>query len=147
MKQIQASTIIHQPVKNVFEFMWNPQTIRLWLPEPNESIPLATETEQPIVCSRNKVRGWAGITLEYIQETKEHIPNRKFYTQLREIHGWIISQSHWDYETVAAGTQITVQHDVELRSWLRLASPIIFLVAQKKVESDLIRLKKILEKS
>jgi uncharacterized protein YndB with AHSA1/START domain len=83
--------IIHQPVEKVFEFMWNPQTIRLWLPEPNESIPLATETEQLVARSRNKVRGWAGITLEYIQKTTEHIPNRKLYTELHEIHGWFIS--------------------------------------------------------
>jgi uncharacterized protein YndB with AHSA1/START domain len=147
MKKIQASTIIHQPVEKVFEFMWNPQTIRLWLPEPNESIPLATETEQLVARSRNKVRGWAGITLEYIQKTTEHIPNRKLYTELHEIHGWFISQSHWDFETVAAGTQITVQHDVELHGWLWLVSPIFFLMAQKKVEGDLIRLKKVLEKS
>jgi len=147
MKKIQASTIIHQPVERVFKFMWDPQIIRLWLPEPNESIPLAAETEQSGVRSRNKVRGWAGITLEYIQEIKEHIPNRKFYTQIHEIHGWIISQSHWDFETVATGTQVTVQHDVELHSWLRLASPILFPIAQKKVEGDLIRLKEILEKA
>ena len=146
MKKIQAITIIHQPVEKVFEFTWNPQTIHLWLPEPSESIPLATETEQAVTRSRNKVRGWAGITLEYIQETKEYVPNRRFYTRICEIHGWIISQSHWDFEMVAEGTQITVQHDVELRSWLRLVSPIFFLMAQKKVEGDLIRLKEILEK-
>jgi uncharacterized protein YndB with AHSA1/START domain len=147
MKQIQASTIIHQPVEKVFEFMWDPQTIRLWLPEPNESIPLATEKDSTIVRSRNKVRGWAGISLEYTQETKEYIPNRKFYTQLREVHGWFISQSHWDYKPVAAGTQITVQHAVELRSWLRLLSPIFFLTAQKKVEGDFTRLEKVLEQN
>lgn len=84
---------------------------------------------------------------ERLHETKEHVPNRKFYTQTREIHGWIISQNRWDYETAATGTQVTVQHDVELHGWLRLVSPIFFLMAQKKVEGDLIRLKKILEKS
>jgi uncharacterized protein YndB with AHSA1/START domain len=146
MKKIQASTIIHQPVEKVFEFMWDPQTIRLWLPEPNDSIPLATGPEGAVTCSRNKVRGWAGITFEYIQETKEYVPNRKIYTQICESHGWFISQSHWDFETVVEGTQITVQHDVESHSWLRLVSPILFLMAQNKVEDDLIRLKKILEK-
>jgi len=146
MKKIQASTIIHQPVEKVFEFTWDPQTIHLWLPEPSESIPLATEKEQARDRSRNKVRGLAGITLEYIQETMEFVPNCRFYARLREIHGWIISQSHWDFETVPEGTQITVQHDVELHGWLRLLSPILFPISRKKVENDLIRLKEILEK-
>jgi hypothetical protein len=147
MKQIKASTIIHQPVKKVFEFMWDPQTIRLWLPEPNEILPPASGADQSIVRTRNKVRGWAGITLEYIQETKELIPNRKFDTELRETHGWFNSQNHWDYKTVAEGTQVAVRHNVELHSWLRLVSPIFFPIARKKVEGDLIRLKNVLEKS
>lgn len=147
MNTIRVSTTIHQPVEKVFKFTWDPQTIRLWLPEPSESIPLASGTEPTVARSHTKVRGPVGLTLEMIQETIEFVPNHRYISRAHEIHGWIVSQSRWDFEPVPEGTRVTVQHDVELHGWLQWGGPIFFLIARKKVEGDLLRLKKLLEKS
>jgi len=145
MSTIQASTTISQPVERVFEFIWNPQNQRLWQPETIENLPLASEPGQAIGKSRTKVRGWAGLTMEVVEETKEFEVNRRVTAKTSEVHGWITSQNQWDFEPAAGGTQVSVRHEVELHGWLRLLGPLFLPAAQRKVENDLRRLKKILE--
>ena len=145
MEKIQASTWIHQPVERVYAYVCDPQTRRQWQPEAVESIPLASDSGEMGARSHNKVRGWAGLTLEVIQETQEFVPNRRFAHKLSEVHGLIDSCSEWDFEVVNDGTRVTIQHAVDLHGWLRLAAPVFVPAARRKVEADLVRLKKRLE--
>ena len=146
MKTIQSTILIHQPVERVFEFFMDPQKDPVWQPEVVESSTLEAEPGGAGVRTRTKARGFAGLTLEVIGETLECVPNQKLTSRMREVHGWINSLSQWRFESAADGTQVTVQHDVELHGWLRLLGFLVVAGAQRKIDGDMLRLKELLEK-
>jgi uncharacterized protein YndB with AHSA1/START domain len=143
--KIKASVMILRPIVQVLAVAWDPQKRYLWLPEKIDRLPLAPGESGDGRRTRSRVHGWAGLALEITQECQEVVPNRQYVFNTRESHGWFTSREQWDYEPLPDGTQVTVQHDVSLHGWLKLAGPVLIPAARKKVKDDLVRLKGLVE--
>lgn len=147
MDTIQATALFHQPVERVFALAFDPQKMLQWQPDVRsmESTPLPPEPGGP-ARSRVKARSKIGPALEVVEEVTEFVPNQRRTARLREVHGWLTAQSQWRFEPAADGTQVTVQHDMEMHGWMRWVKPLFLFAARRKIEGDLLRLKDLSEK-
>jgi uncharacterized protein YndB with AHSA1/START domain len=143
--KIKASVMILRPVEQVLAVAWDPKKRYLWLPEKIDRLPLAPGESGDGRRTRSRVHGWAGLKLEITQECQEIVPDRQYVFHTRECHGWFTSQEQWDYEPVPDGARVSVQHEVSMHGWLKLAGPVLILAARKKVKDDLVRLKRLVE--
>jgi uncharacterized protein YndB with AHSA1/START domain len=147
MEKIIASAVIHKPVERVYDYATNPKTNSEWQLDKIERTTLSSGTGAATAKIQLKVHGWAGATMNLTQEIMEHIPNQQITTRFNEAHGWLNASSQWKFEPVAEGTNVTMQHEIDLHGWLRWVGPVFMYVARRKVEDDLSRLIAQLEKA
>ncbi len=145
MYKIDATQTIEKPIEQVFEFASRPETNQLWSGDKIERTPLPTGPGL-VACTRIKVHSPIGVPLEVVEEMTEYTPGGGYASRIREVHGWVASQSSWRYTAVPRGTQVRVQHEVELHGWMRWLGPLFLWGARLKTRRDLERMKMLLEK-
>lgn len=144
MIHIQVSELISRPAAQVFAYVTDPQKIAEYTQIPAETTRLAVEPgENPRV--HVAAHGWGRLAMAATQEITEFIPGRRCATRTVEDHGWLVAFSQWDVTSEAGRTRVTVQHDIEPYSWLRLLAPLLTSLVRETVVDEMARLKEELE--
>ena len=144
MIHIQITEIIPQPAEVVFAYLTDPRKIAEYTQIATDITPLESEwNDNPR--AHVTARGWGNLVMAVTQEITENIPGRRYATRTVEDHGWLVAFSAWDLAEGGGATRVTVRHDLQLYSWLRLLTPLVSSLVRETVADEMARLKEELE--
>ena len=142
MLKIEISTVINQPVEEVFAVASNPEDYVKWSPGLVEA---KKTSEGPIgVGSTYRlVRMFLGQRLEGDLELTEYEPNRKFTldSKSRPFPG----EARWTFDAVEGGTRVSVVVQAEPGGFFKLAEPLLGSFTKRTNETELANLKDLME--
>lgn len=142
MIHIQQSTVINQPVENVFSYVTDIEKLPQWA---GEIVEARVTSDGPVDVGTT----WTGVIkalgrkMENLHEISEYEQNRKF--SMRIISGPVTGEATYSFETLGNGTKIGVMVDAELGGFFKVADPIVSQTLQKQYETNLANLKEVLE--
>jgi uncharacterized protein YndB with AHSA1/START domain len=146
MIHIQITEIIPQPAEVVFAYLTDPGKIAEYTQIATVITPLAGEWDDN-PRAHLAARGWGNLAMGAVQEITESNPGRRYATRTVEDHGWLVAFSAWDLAEGGGATRVTVRHDIQLYSWLRLLTPLVSSLVRETVADEMARLKEELESS
>lgn len=143
MVEIDTSIVIKRPVKEVFEFMANPENDVLWQSGVLES---RKTSEGPMGVGTTEVSE-SQIMGRRIRSTYEvtiyELNNQIEYTSTS---GPLQVKATYSFETTPEGdTKVRITGEVEVGGFFKLAEPIVAMVAQRQWDTNIANLKDLLE--
>jgi uncharacterized protein YndB with AHSA1/START domain len=139
---MEGSITINRPVEEVFAFLEDIENLAKW----NEQAGQAEQTSQGPMGVGTTYRGsseFMGRKMEWTSEITEYEPNRKV-AQTLDLGPAEMAMS-WVLEPVEGGTKFTIISEGEMGGLAKLAGPLMDRTMKKQMESNLTRLKGLLE--
>jgi uncharacterized protein YndB with AHSA1/START domain len=142
MAQFKTSLVINRPVEEVFAFVSNYQNSPKWVSGAMEHTKIS---EGPIgVGAVIRTSGWAmGLPIEATRIVTAYEPHFKyaFKSEYRQVP----LTTTFAFEPIQNGTRLTIVVEGEAAGLFKSATPFILGAIRRQCESDLRRLKKLLE--
>ena len=145
MPQMEASIVIERPVKDVFDFVENPEHESIWRAG-REMTGQTSAGPVGVGTTGHEIAVFLGRRVESTWEITEFELNRK--VSYRSTSGPIEYQGIWTYEPHDAGTKLTIQIDAKAGFgglFGRLADPLVIRIAGRRAQEDLKRPRNLLE--
>ncbi len=139
---MEGSITIGRPVQEVFAYVTDVANLAKW----NEQAGQGEQTSQGPVGVGTTYRGssdFMGRSMEWTSEVTAYEPNRKIAQKLDM--GAAVMEMTWLVEPVEGGTKFTIVTEGEMGGLAKLAGPLMDRTMKKQVESNLARLKSLLE--
>jgi uncharacterized protein YndB with AHSA1/START domain len=142
MKRIETSVVINRPIEEVFAYATNPENDKLWQSGVVES-GLVGEGPLGVGVQTREVRKFLGRRLEGTAEITEYEPNVKI--AIRSTSGPVQYEVWLTFETVDAGTKLTMVGEADTGGFFKLAEGLVMRQFQKEMQGAFAVLKDILE--
>jgi len=142
MARAEASIVIDRSPEDICAYMDDPANDPEWQSYVLEA-QRTSEGPVRVGTTGRGVSSFLGRSLEWTSVTTEYEPNRKRADHVK--WGPIEFDQTVSVEEVEGGTKLTFFMEGELRGFFRLADPIVIRMLQRDVETNLARLKDILE--
>ncbi|HZA25956.1 MAG TPA: SRPBCC family protein [Dehalococcoidia bacterium] len=142
MVRIDHTVVICRPIKEVFEFLTNPENNQLW----QEGVVKSRQISPGPVgmgTQGEDVRKYVGREFQTTYEIVEYEPDRKLW--FRSLSGPIQFEGSYSLEPVDEGTRFSFTIQGDGGPFSTLIGPLASRMARKQVESDSASLKKLLE--
>ena len=142
MIKLEHNVVINRPIEEVFAYATNVENAPKWK---SRLLEVRRISEGPVgVGTREvhvgKVLGWKPKTTV---EITEYEPNRK--VGFKTISGPLSAKGEFIFESVEGGARVTLVAGREPSGFLKLIGPIVARIAQRQLETDLAKLKELLE--
>ncbi len=142
--EFQYSILVDQSIEKVWEFFQTPKSEMLWQPSILEETIVQNSPAYQMGSTCREIRKYLGWHYESTWEITEFIPQRKI--AYRSIVSPIVYEGAYLFERIGEGTKFTYWlKSGEGLILLKLMGPISKAIYRKQLQSDLSRLKGILE--
>lgn len=142
MINLNLSTMIYRPIKQVFNFMSAPENDFQWQCEILTSAKLS-EGVSSIGTLFRSISHLMGQRIESTFEVTEYEPNRKY--GFKSLSGPLQSQTSYTFEIAAGSTKITVSTQANVVNFFQVGEGILEKKMKKQLKENLVMLKNILE--
>lgn len=142
MINLNLSTMIYRPIKQVFNFMSAPENDFQWQCEILTSARLS-EGVSTIGTLFRSISHLMGQRIESTFEVTEYEPNRKY--GFKSLSGPLQSQTSYTFEIAAGSTKITVSTQANVVNFFQVGEGILEKKMKKQLKENLAMLKIILE--
>lgn len=142
MINLNLSTMIYRPIKQVFNFMSAPENDFQWQCEILTSARLS-EGVSTIGTLFRSISHLMGQRIESTFEVTEYEPNRKY--GFKSLSGPLQSQTSYTFEIAAGSTKITVSTQANVVNFFQVGEGILEKKMKKQLKENLVMLKNILE--
>ncbi len=142
MINLNLSTMIYRPIKQVFNFMSAPENDFQWQCEILTSARLS-EGVSTIGTLFRSISHLMGQRIESTFEVTEYEPNRKY--GFKSLSGPLQSQTSYTFEIAAGSTKITVSTQANVVNFFQVGEGILEKKMKKQLKENLVMLKIILE--
>ena len=143
MAKYTAQIDIAQPVERVFAYLDDEKHATEWIGG-LVSIEAITEGGNRVGAKAKHVYEENGRTIEMVEETLIYQPNKQ--VKIKGITDGFELTAQYTLEPIANGTRLHYESETTMHSlFMKLLSPIINASSKKRVETDLERLKRLLE--
>ena len=142
MINLNLSTMIYRPIKQVFNFMSAPENDFQWQCEILTSAKLS-EGVSTIGTLFRSISHLMGQRIESTFEVTEYEPNRKY--GFKSLSGPLQSQTSYTFEIAAGSTKITVSTQANVVNFFQVGEGILEKKMKKQLKENLVMLKNILE--
>ena len=142
MINLNISTMIYRPIKQVFNFMSAPENDFQWQCEILASARLS-EGVSAIGTLFRSISHLMGHRVESTFEVTEYEPNRKY--GFKSLSGPLQSQTSYTFEIAAGSTKITVSTQANVVNFFQVGEGILEKKMKKQLKENLVMLKNILE--
>ena len=133
--------MINRPIDEVFEFVSNPENVRLWQPGVLESRQ-TSEGPMGVGATYLEVRESLGRRIESTSEVTHYERNAKLGSSTSEP---VPFEAEYTFEAAPDGTKITLAARMESGGFLKLAKPLLMWLFRRDMQSAFSTLKDILE--
>ena len=142
MINLNNSTMIYRPIKQVFNFMSAPENDFQWQCEILASARLS-EGVSAIGTLFRSISHLMGHRVESTFEVTEYEPNRKY--GFKSLSGPLQSQTSYTFEIASGSTKITVSTQANVVNFFQVADGLLEKKMKKQLKENLVMLKNILE--
>ena len=142
MVNLNISTMIYRPIRQVFDFMSAPENDFQWQYGTLASARLSEGTSSIGTLFRS-IGHLVGRRVESTFEVTEYDPNRKY--GFKSLSGPLNSQTSYTFEIASGSTKVTVSTQANLVNFLQVGEGILEKKMKKQLKEDLAMLKDILE--
>ena len=142
MVNLNISTMIYRPIRQVFDFMSAPENDFQWQYGTLASARLSEGTSSIGTLFRS-IGHLVGRRIESTFEVTEYEPNRKY--GFKSLSGPLNSQTSYTFEIASGSTKVTVSTQANLVNFLQVGEGILEKKMKKQLREDLAMLKDILE--
>jgi len=142
MINLNNSTMIYRPIKQVFNFMSAPENDFQWQCEILASARLS-EGVSVIGTLFRSISHLMGQRVESTFEVTDYEPNRKY--GFKSLSGPLQSQTSYTFEIAAGSTKITVSTQANVVNFFQVADGLLEKKMKKQLKENLVMLKNILE--
>jgi uncharacterized protein YndB with AHSA1/START domain len=142
MATMEGSITINRPAEEVFAYVMDIGNLAKW----NEAAGQGEQTSQGPVGVGTTYRGvsdFMGREMEWTSEVTEYEPNRKVAQKMNL--GPTVMAMSWLVEPVGGGSKFTVRSEGEMGGLAKLAGPLLDRTMKKQMDSNLAKLKALLE--
>jgi len=140
MIRMEASTVIKRPVDEVFAYVTDANTWKMWMGFEAEQ---TSEGPVGVGTTFKGVSEFMGRTSEWTLEVTSLEPNSALEQRMK--WGSVSMEQRIAFEPVDGDTKLSMAGQGETGGFLKLADPIVKRTAQRQWEASLGRLKEILE--
>ena len=140
--QYEVSTLINRPLVEVFQFVTNVTNQPKWQSSAVENTQL-TPGPMAVGVTIQHVGKWLGRRYVGTGQVTEFEPNSRW--AYKTLDGPYQLEMHYHFEPAPSGTRLTMVADGEDSGFFRLPAPLLRFFAQRVLQGDLDRLKKVLE--
>lgn len=145
MPKIEVSEVIERPVEEVWTYLTDPDAMPEWVAS-TRSVEFLTEGGMRKGARIREVSRFLGRSIESVNEVVEHEPPNCY--RLQGLEGPFESSVEFDLQPAGDSTRVTVK--VEAEQGLggvfgKLLDPVVTAAFRRESQSDLARLKDILE--
>lgn len=142
MIALKHSVIINRPVEEVFRYVINSENAPKWK---SRLLKVKRTSQGPVGVGTTEIH--VGKILGWRPETKVEItayePDKK--VGFKTVSGPLSAKGEITFESVEGGTKVTITAGRQPSGFLKLIGPLVAGVAQKQLETDLVKLKEVLE--
>jgi uncharacterized membrane protein len=142
MINVEVSTVINQPVGEVFDFLSNMENNMKWRTSQQE-VKKLSEGPIGVGTTYRMVNHVLGRQLETKAEVIEYEHNRKFMTSDKS--GTLPVEAQRIFEAVEGGTRVTFILRADPSGVFKIAAPLFASMAKRSIESDVANLKDLME--
>ena len=142
MAKTEISTIINRSITTVFDFVTNPENLPKWTSRTYD-VTKTSMVAADVGATFLGVGRFLGQRIASSQEVIEFESNRKY--AVKSISGPLTFVFRYFFESVASGTKLVFIGEVEPGRFFKLAEPIFVSAVKRLCETDLSRLKDLLE--
>ena len=142
MINLNISTMIYRPIKQVFNFMSTPENDFQWQYGTLASARLSEDISK-IGTSFRSIGHLMGRRVESTFEVTEYELNRKY--GFRSLSGPLQSQTSYTFEIASGSTKITVSTQANVVNFFQVGEGILEKKMKKQLKENLVMLKNILE--
>ena len=142
MISIKVNTLILQPVREVFDFIVEPENNALWQFGSLESAQLSDGGMQ-VGTLFSSFGHFMGRRIQSSFEVTEFESNKNY--GFKALSGPVQLQASYKFEAVDHGTNLAVSTQVSPGGFFKLVDPIVARVAKKQFKENLAKLKRLLE--
>jgi uncharacterized membrane protein len=142
MTKIERSIVIGRPVDEVWEFVHDIASDRLWQTTLVESEQL-TDGPMGVGTRVREVRHFLGLKVELAWEVTEFEPKRR--SAIKGISGPVPLSGGYRLEPLDDGTRFTVSGELDAHGLFKLAEPVFARITSRELEANLGHLKDLLE--
>lgn len=143
MIALKHSVVINQPLKKVFDYVTNSENAPEWK---SRLLKVKRTSQGPVGVGTTEVH--VGKILGWKPETKVEItayePNKE--VGFKTVSGPLAAKGKVTFESVESGTKVTITAGRQPSGFLKLIGPLVAGMAQKQLETDLAKLKEVLER-
>ena len=140
--EYQVSTVINRPLDEVFRFVTNVENQPRWQAASIENH-LLTPGPMAVGAQIQHIGKWLGRRYESIGQVVEFEPDRRW--AYKSLSGPYQLEMRYRFEPTAAGTRLTLTAEGGDLGFFRLPGPLLRFFAQRVLQADLDRLKRVLE--
>jgi uncharacterized protein YndB with AHSA1/START domain len=140
--QYEVSTLINRPLAEVFKFVTNVENQPKWQSSSVENTQL-TPGPMAVGAKIQHVGKWLGRRYVGIGQVTEFEPDSKW--AYKSLSGPYQLEMRYRFEPAPGGARLTMVADGEDSGFFRLPAPLLRFFAQRVLQGDLDRLKKVLE--
>jgi hypothetical protein len=144
MLNLNVSTMIYQPVKQVFDFVSKPENDFQWQYGTLETARLSkgAKNSRTIFRSIGHLMGRRSLSTF---EVVEYEPNKKY--SIKSLSGPLHSQTSYTFETVDGGTKINISIRASVTDFHQMEESLVEKSLRKQLRENLALLKDLLEAS
>ena len=140
--QYEVSTLINRPIADVFQFVTNVTNQPKWQASSVENTQL-TPGPMAVGVTIQHVGKWLGRRYVGTGQVTEFEPDKQW--GYKTLGGPYQLEMHYRFEPAPSGTRLKMLVDGEDSGFFRLPAPLLRFFAQRVLQGDLDRLKRVLE--
>ena len=141
MRRIEVGIVINRPIDDVFEFVSDPENVRLWQSGVLESRQ-TSEGPMGVGATYLEVRQSLGRRMESNSEVTRYERNAKLGSSTSEP---VPFEAEYTFEAAPGGTKLTLAARMELGGLFKLTEPILMWLFRADMQGAFDTLKDILE--
>lgn len=140
--QYEVTTVIARPLPDVFQFVTNVENQPKWQAASVENHQL-TPGPMAVGAKIQHIGKWLGRRYESIGQVVDFEPGSRW--AYKSLSGPYQLEMRYHFEPAAAGTRLTLTAEGGDLGFFRLPAPLLRYLAERVLQGDLTRLKKVLE--
>ena len=142
MIDLNVSTMIYRPIKQVFDFVSSPENDFQWQYGTLASASLPDGVSKPGSFFRS-IGHLLGQRIQGIFEVTEYEPNRKY--GFKSLSGPLHSQTSYSFESAGGGTKISISTQAHAVNFFQMNERLLERKMKKQLKENLTLLKDLLE--
>ena len=142
--KLEHNVVINRPIEEVFAYVTDIENAPKWK---SRLLEVRRISKGPVGAGTREIHvgKFLGRIFETIVEITDYEPNRK--VGFKTTSGPLSAKGEFTFESVEGGTRVTLVAGREPSGFLKLIGPIVAHIAQRQLETDLAKLKELLETS